>query len=154
LQDKKTKKIKAVKIVIDKNKILPSDSAAIFDSLQPKPFIFKPIKKDDFDSSKTEIKIDYPQTAVKRGEQFTVEYRTNDKEYKDWKQVAISPNIIVVSGPELNTSMTVVNGVITKFSSFTYTFKIMDKGTYVIPGAILSSEKKKTQANSITIHVE
>lgn len=154
-QDNKTKTVKHVKILIDKNKITSADSIAIFDSLKfdISKFI-KPIKKDDFDSTKTEIKIDYPKAAVKSGEVFTVSYRTNDKEFVNWKKVDLSPNIIIVSGPGLSTSMTIINGKMTNFSSYTYTFKMMDKGSYTIPGAIMISKRKQTQADSIVIKVE
>lgn len=91
-------------------------------------------------------------SAVAVGDRFRIEYSINEKATEirvDFKGTGFD----VVYGPATGTSISIVNGVQSMSSSFTYTMIANEEGTFTIPAATIISGGKSYQSNTLTIKV-
>ncbi|MCF0179397.1 MAG: protein BatD [Bacteroidales bacterium] len=91
-------------------------------------------------------------SAVAVGDRFQVEYTINDKA-TDIRADFNIPGLDLVYGPATGTSISIINGVQSMTSSFTYTLIAQKEGTYTIPAATIVSGGNSYKSNSITIKV-
>ena len=91
-------------------------------------------------------------SAVAVGDRFQVEYTINDKATEIRADLDV-PGLQVVYGPATGTSISIINGVQTISSSFTYTLVATQEGTYTIPAATIISGGNPYKSNAVTIKV-
>ena len=94
--------------------------------------------------------------AVISGEQFRVSYTINTQKVKDFRAPAFD-GFDVLMGPSRSqqSSMSSLNGSVTKTSSITFTFILLAKeeGSFSIPEASIVAEGKSIISNSLKIRV-
>lgn len=91
-------------------------------------------------------------SAVAVGDRFRVEYSINDKATEIRADFDVK-GLELLYGPATGTSISIVNGVQSMSSSFTYTLVATEEGTYTIPPATIISGGSSYKSNSLTIKV-
>lgn len=95
--------------------------------------------------------------AVVRGEKFRISFKINtSSKVKDFRAPAIN-DFSVLSGPNQSssTSSALINGKLISESSITYSYVLIgeEEGTFTIPAATITVDKKQLSSNSLTIKV-
>lgn len=95
--------------------------------------------------------------AVVRGEKFRISFKINNSsKVKDFRAPAMN-DFSVLSGPNQSssTSSALINGKLISESSITYSYVLIgeEEGTFTIPAATITVDKKQLSSNSLTIKV-
>src|SRR5574344_94129 len=95
--------------------------------------------------------------AVVRGEKFRISFKINtSSKVKDFRAPAMN-DFSVLSGPNQSssTSSALINGKLISESSITYSYVLIgeEEGTFTIPAATITVDKKQLSSNSLTIKV-
>jgi len=99
-----------------------------------------------------ELSVECSKDTILQGSTFKLTYKTKGGAITDF----IEPNLeafIILGGPNISSSISIVNGVVDQTASYSYILQANEVGDHIISKAIIEVDEKPYDTNPVKINV-